>query len=84
MLNKEFLQLTDEERLKKFDSVIRRNTENLLNAELIKTMVKGIRLTRQYIIAIHPVKQKNCEALADDNVLHIYIPEQYIKNETRC
>ena len=79
MKNSVFLRLTETERLKKFDSVIRRNTENLLNAGYIKALAKEIHLNRQYIIAIHPAKKDNCEVLIDDNILHIYIPEQYIK-----
>ena len=75
MENNAFSQLTESERLQKFDTVIRKNTDNLLNAERIKTLVTGLLLSRQYIIMVHPGKQKSCGALVSDNVLHIYIPE---------
>jgi len=79
MLNKAFSQLTEAERFKKFDAAIRRNTENLLNAEQIKALAKEIIPERQYNIMVHPAKQERCEALVgDDNVLHIFIPENKI------
>ena len=82
MLNKAFSQLAETERIKKFDTVIRRNTENLLNAELVKALLKDFQPNHQCSIRIHPVKREGCEALlSDDNVLHIYIPEIKIKNE---
>ena len=77
MVNKVFSQLTETERFKKFDAVIRKNTDNLLTAEHIKALLNGIRLHRQYIVVVHPVNRENCEALITDNVLHIYIPEKY-------
>jgi hypothetical protein len=82
MLNKAFSQLTEAERIKKFDTVIRRNTENLLNAERIQALLKDIQPNRQCVIIVHPVNREGCEALlSDDNVLHIYIPENQIQNE---
>jgi len=79
MLNKAFSQLTETERFKKFDAIIRQNTENILNAEQIKALVKEIHSDHQYNIVVHPVKRESCEALLDeDNVLHIFVPENKI------
>jgi ectoine hydroxylase-related dioxygenase (phytanoyl-CoA dioxygenase family) len=77
MLNKAFSQLTETERFKKFDAIIRKNTDNLLSAENIEALLNGIRLHHQYIIIVHPVKRESCGALITDNVLHIYIPEKH-------
>ena len=77
MLKKAFSQLTDTERFKKFDAVIRNNTENLLNAEQLNALLQGIHVNHhQYIIAVHRINRERCEALLDDNIIHIYIPEQ--------
>ena len=83
MLNKAFSQLTEAERMKKFDAAIRRNTENLLNAELIQALAAEIYLNRQYVIEIYPCKQEHCEALLDNNVLRIFIPENKIQKEKK-
>ena len=80
MLNKAFSQLTETERFKKFDAVIRKNTDNLLNAGHIQALLNGFHLHRQYIIMVHLVNRESCEALVTDNVLHIYIPEKYANN----
>ena len=81
MINKAFSQLTTAERTKKFDIAIRSRTDNLLNAEEIKALAKGIYFNRQYIITVHPVNRECCEALVDENELHIYIPHHLIKTE---
>jgi len=79
MLNKAFSQLTETERFKKFDTIIRRNTENLLDAEQIKALVREIQPDHQYNIIVHPANRESCEALVDENnILHIYIPENKI------
>ena len=80
MLNKAFSQLTETERFKKFDAVIRKNTDNLLNAEYIQTLLKEFRLHHQYIIIVHPANRESCEALITDNVLHLYIPKKHKNN----
>jgi hypothetical protein len=80
MLNKAFSQLTETERFKKFDAIIRQSTENLLNAEQIKALAQKINPSCQYNIMVHPSDRMSCEALLDgDNVLHIFIPENKIK-----
>lgn len=81
MTNKSFSQLTDTEKSKKFDCAVRNRTGNILNAERLCTLVAGISTNRQYIIIIHPTKQEICEALLDEDVLHIYIPKHLIINE---
>jgi hypothetical protein len=49
---------------------------------LVQALLKEIHPSRrQYIIAVHPVEREGCEALLDNNVIHIYIPEKQIKNE---
>ena len=84
MLNKAFSQLTESERFKKFDTIVRRNTENLLDAEQIKALAQEIHPNHQYIIMVHPAKRESCEALVDeDNVLHIFIPENKIQSEIK-
>ena len=84
MLNKAFSQLTEAERFKKFDAIIRKTTENLLTAEHIKVLAKGIHINQQYIIIVHLAERESCEALIDDdNILHIYIPENKIQNEKK-
>ena len=80
MVNKAFSQLTETERFKKFDAVIRKNTDNLLTAGHIQALLKEFRLHHQYIIMVHPVNRESCGALITDNVLHIYIPEKYANN----
>jgi len=81
MLKKAFSQLTETERIKKFDTAIRRHTDNILDAEQIKALIEGFNVTRQYIIAVYPTKRDFCEALIKKNVLRIYIPEQQIKKK---
>ena len=80
MFNKAFSQLTETEQYKKFDAAVRRNTKNLLNAEQLKVLVKEIHLNHQYIIAVYPIERERCEALLDNNVIHIFIPEHQFKN----
>jgi len=81
MLNKAFTQLSDAERIKKFDTVIRRHTENILDAEQLQVLIQGFNVNRQYIITVYPTKKGCCEALTDGNVLRIYIPEKQIRKE---
>jgi hypothetical protein len=81
MLNKAFSQLSDEERIKKFDTVIREQTENLLDAERIIALAQGLNVNRQYIVAVYPTKRECCDALIKKNVLRIYIPEQQLQKE---
>jgi hypothetical protein len=81
MLQQAFLQLTDEERYKKLDTVLRRSTKNMVNAEQIQELAKGIHLARQYIIIVHPIKRESCDARIDKNVLHIFVPEKHLKSE---
>jgi len=81
MLNKAYSQLTAAERLRKLDVVIRSRTDNLLNAEQIKALAKGIYFHQQIKIVVHPDNRESCDALVDEkNVLHIYIPKQLIAN----
>ena len=80
MLNKAFSLLTETEQYKKFDAIVRKNTNNLLNAEQLKALVKEIHVDNQYIIAVYPIDRDRCEALLDDNVIHIFIPEHQFKN----
>ena len=79
MINKAFSQLTAAERLKKLDIVIRSRTNNLLDAEQIKALAKGIYFNRQYTITVHPADRGSCEALVEKNELRIYIPHCLIK-----
>ena len=81
MLNKAFSQMSETDRIKKFDTVIRRQTENHLDAEQILTLATELNINRQYIIAVYPTKKGCCEALIKGKVLRIYIPEQQIKKE---
>lgn|GEM_PF-6640397 len=81
MLRQEFSLLTDAERYKKFDTVIRKRTKNMVNAKQIQELAKGIHLSRQYIIIVHPIKRESCEALIDENILHIFIPEKQLSGE---
>ena len=84
MINKAFTQLADEKKAQKFDVAIRNHTDNLLNANQIKTLVQDISLNRQYVISVHPVKQDSCEALVVKNVLHIYLPEHLYERKRGC
>ena len=81
MYNKAFSQLTETAQYKKFDAAVRRNTGNQLNARQLKALVKGIHVKNQYIIAVHPINRERCEALLDENIIHIYIPKTKSKNE---
>ena len=77
MLNKVFSQLTEAKRFRKFDIIIRRNTENLLNAEQVISLLNEVLPDYQCNIVVHPAERENCEALVDDdNILHIFIPEK--------
>jgi hypothetical protein len=73
--NNAFLQLTDEERSRKLDIAIRHQTDNLLNAEQISSIMQSISPGHQYHIVVHPVNRDGCETLVVENVLHIYVPE---------
>jgi len=77
MKNKAFSQLTDAERVQKFDIAIRNRTGNLLDAGQIMALAQGVSFERQYIIAVHEIKQGRCCVKVDENVLHIFLPEHH-------
>ena len=72
MMNKAFMQQSTAQKALKLDAVLRNRTNNALESEEIRTIIRHVSPMFQYVIDVYSDPQAYCEALFPDGTQNLY------------